>query len=62
MDKIKKFLDLNPKTRKVVGVILIIIGTLSIVTPFTPVGFLLVVGLELLGFRYLLWERLKKWF
>lgn len=58
----KKFLGSNPKIRKVIGVILIIIGLLSIITPFTPVGFLLVLGLEILGIRVLVWDKLKAWF
>jgi len=59
IEKIRKFLDFNPKTRKAVGIVLIIVGGLSIITPFTPVGFLLIVGLELLGIRYLLWDKIK---
>ena len=60
-EKIQKFLEVHPKLRKSVGVLLVIIGILSIITPFTPVGFLLVVGLELLGIRYLVWDKIKKW-
>lgn len=48
--------------KKVIGIILIIIGLISIVTPFTPVGFLLVVGMEILGIRVFFWDSLKKWF
>ncbi|MDO8565195.1 MAG: hypothetical protein Q7R67_01025 [bacterium] len=60
-EKIQKFLEKHPKFRKTVGVLLVIIGILSIITPFTPVGFLLVVGLELLGIRYLVWDKVKSW-
>lgn len=52
----------NTKIRKTVGVIFVIIGFLSIITPFTPVGFLLLVGLEILGIRFLFWDKLKNWF
>jgi len=58
-EKIKNYLDLNPKRKRVVGIVLVIIGGLSIITPFTPVGFLLLVGLELLGIRHLLWSKIK---
>ncbi|MDO8590219.1 MAG: hypothetical protein Q7R69_03015 [bacterium] len=58
----KKIWTDNPKVRKVTGVVLVIIGLLSVITPFTPVGFLLLVGLELLGLRVLLWDKLKGWF
>ena len=60
-EKITKFLELHPKFRKTTGVLLVIIGILSIITPFTPVGFLLVVGLEFLGIRYLVWDKIKVW-
>lgn len=52
----------NPKLRKVAGIALVVIGVLSIITPFTPVGFLLVLGLEILGVRALLWDKIKNWF
>ncbi|MFZ2484652.1 MAG: hypothetical protein WAX80_01730 [Minisyncoccia bacterium] len=58
----KKLWTNNPKLRKVAGVTLIIIGLLSIITPFTPVGFLLVIGLEILGLRALYWDKLKERF
>ena len=61
-EKIKKIWTDNPKVRKVTGVIMVVVGLLSIVTPFTPVGFLLVLGLEILGVRVLFWDKLKNWF
>ena len=61
-EKIKKFWDENPRIRKVIGVFLITIGLLSIITPFTPVGFLLILGLEILGIRFLVWDKIKNWF
>jgi len=61
-ESLKKVWTENPKIRKVTGVILVIIGLISIITPLTPVGFLLVIGLEILGVRVLFWEKLKNWF
>ena len=61
-EKIKKIWTDNPKVRKIIGVIMVVVGLLSIVTPFTPVGFLLVLGLEILGIRILFWDKLKNWF
>jgi len=58
----KKIWTENPKFRKIAGVILVIIGLISIITPLTPVGFLLVIGLEILGIRLLVWGKLRKWF
>jgi uncharacterized membrane protein HdeD (DUF308 family) len=43
----------------VVGVILIIIGILALITPFTPGSWLAFVGLELLGIRVAFWEKIK---
>jgi hypothetical protein len=57
----KKIWTENPKIRKIVGVTLFVIGLLSVITPFTPVGFLLLLGLEILGLRTLIWDRLKNW-
>jgi len=61
-ESLKKVWTENPKFRKIAGVILVIIGLLSIITPLTPVGFLLVIGLEILGIRVLVWDKLKRWF
>ena len=52
----------NPKVRKIVGWTLIILGVVSAVTPFTPFGFFLILGLEILGIRFLFWDKLKNWF
>ena len=59
-EKIKKIWTESPKVRKTTGVVLVIIGLISIITPFTPVGFLLIVGLEILGVRALFWDKFKK--
>lgn len=45
--------------KKVLGVLLIIVGFLALVTPLTPGGILFFVGLELLGIRIGFWERAK---
>lgn len=55
----KEFLERHPVARKIIGSILIVIGLISVVTPFTPLGFLLIVGLEIFGFRFLFWEKFK---
>lgn len=61
-EKIKRIWAENPKVRKVTGVILVVIGLISIIIPLTPVGFLLIVGLEILGVRVLFWDKLKNRF
>ncbi|MDO8471519.1 MAG: hypothetical protein Q7S49_02840 [bacterium] len=61
-ESLKKVWTENLKVRKVTGVILVVIGLISIITPLTPVGFLLLVGLEILGIRILVWDKLKSRF
>jgi hypothetical protein len=43
--------------KKVLGVILIVYGLIALVTPFTPGSWLAMIGLELLGFGFLLENR-----
>jgi protein-S-isoprenylcysteine O-methyltransferase Ste14 len=47
--------------RTVVGVILIILGFVALVTPLSPGSWLILVGLELLGLRILLQDKLLAW-
>jgi len=44
--------------RKILGVILIILGLLALLTPFSPGSWLALIGLEILGLRILLERRL----
>jgi hypothetical protein len=46
--------------KKTIGVILIIIGLAALVTPFTPGSWLALIGLELLGFGFLLENRIVR--
>ncbi|OHA03001.1 MAG: hypothetical protein A3J58_02165 [Candidatus Sungbacteria bacterium RIFCSPHIGHO2_02_FULL_52_23] len=48
---LSKHMDSHPKERKVTGCILIAMGVLALVTPFTPGAWLALIGLELLGVR-----------
>jgi len=48
-------------TKKVVGVVLILVGFLSLVTPATPGAWLILIGLEFLGLRLLLHDKLIAW-
>jgi hypothetical protein len=45
--------------KKAFGVILIILGFLALITPFTPGSWLILIGFELLGFRILLHGKLR---
>ena len=64
-NKIKEYIRRNPKVRKTIGVLLIVIGLTALVTPLTPGSWLAVIGLELLGVRILFFEKLinfwKNW-
>jgi len=48
--------------KKIVGVTLIILGAISVLTPFTPFGWLIFVGLGFLGVRIGFWARIKSYF
>lgn len=46
--------------RKVVGVVLVIIGLAALLTPLTPGSWLALIGLELLGVHLLVFRRFFK--
>ncbi len=48
-------------TRKIVGVILIILGLAALLTPLSPGSWLILIGLEFLGLRILLENKLWQW-
>ena len=56
---LKKIFSENPKFKKAVGVVLILVGLAALVTPLTPGSWLIFIGLELLGLRFLLLDKLK---
>ncbi len=56
---IKEYIRDKPKIKKVVGVILILVGLAALVTPLTPGSWLIFVGFEFLGIRMLFWDKIK---
>ncbi len=58
---IKEYIRDRPKIKKVAGVILILVGLIVLITPFTPGSWLIFIGLELLGIRILFLDKLKLW-
>ncbi len=48
--------------KKTIGILLVIIGLLALVTPFTPGSWLIFIGLEFIGIRILFWDKIKSWF
>ncbi len=58
---IKEYIHNRPRIKKVVGVVLILIGLAAFFTPLTPGSWIALVGLELLGIRVLFFEKFKFW-
>ena len=58
---IKEYIHDRPKIKKMVGVILILVGLAALFTPLTPGSWLAIIGLELLGVRILFLDKLKFW-
>lgn len=59
----KKHLGSHPKERKVAGTILIVLGIIALVTPFTPGAWLALIGLEMLDVRNFTenyWKKIRK--
>lgn len=48
-----------PLIKKIVGILLILIGLLALFTPLTPGSWLAFVGLELIGIRLAFVEKIK---
>lgn len=46
--------------KKTIGVILIVWGLVALVTPFTPGSWLAIIGLQMLGFGFLLENRIVR--
>jgi uncharacterized protein YqgC (DUF456 family) len=46
--------------KKTIGVILIIIGLVALLTPLTPGSWLALIGLQMLGFGFLLENRIVR--
>ncbi len=47
--------------RMALGLVLIVLGLLALLTPFTPGSWLALIGLELLGLRLLFEKKLFSW-
>jgi len=56
----REYIRNRPKTRKVIGAVLILAGLTALVTPFTPGSWLAIIGLELLGIRILFFDSLRR--
>jgi uncharacterized protein YqgC (DUF456 family) len=47
--------------KRTIGVLLIVVGLIALITPFTPGSWLVFIGLEFFGVRILFWKRIKSW-
>ncbi len=52
---------MNAKVKKGLGVLLILIGLVALVTPFTPGSWLVFVGLGFFGIRLAFWDKILEW-
>ncbi len=62
LEIIKEYANKRPGVKKVVGIILILIGLAALFTPLTPGSWLVIIGLELLGVRILFFDPLRRRF
>lgn len=62
MDEIFKQIKNKPKLKILIGVSLVILGLLIHLIPLMPGSWLIVIGLEILGIRLLLQNKLKERF
>lgn len=46
--------------KRILGILLILVGLLALLTPLTPGSWLIIVGAELLGIRLLAWEKVRR--
>ena len=57
LKNIKEYIRNRPKTKKAIGVILILIGFVAFFIPLIPGSWLVIIGLELLGAQILLFDK-----
>ena len=58
-EKYQTVLESKSPVKFIIGVLLIIYGIFALLTPFTPGSWLTFFGLELLGFRLAVWDKIK---
>ena len=59
--KVSNGVNMKTGVKKIISILLIVIGLLVLVTPFTPGSWLIFVGLEMFGIRMLFWDKIKFW-
>ena len=61
-EKLNQFSKSQSPWKKIVGIFLIVVGFLALITPLTPGSWLAFIGLELLGIRFAIWQKIKSKF
>jgi len=59
---IKKLLNHRKTIKKVLGIILVVLGVLAHLIPFVPASGVIFIGLGFLGIPLLLPNKIKNWF
>ncbi len=60
-ERAKRYTLVRPRLKKIAGGVLVTVGFVALITPFTPGAFIMIpVGMELLGFKILFIDRLLK--
>ncbi len=62
IERFNNYTSVRPRLRKVFGWFLVIYGFVALITPLTPGGLLLFVGLEILGIRFVFTDKIKQFF
>lgn len=57
---LREYMHNKPKIRKTLGIVLVIVGLVALITPLTPGSWLALIGLELLGWRILFYDPLRR--
>lgn len=61
-ERINNYTLTRPRMKKALGWFLVVIGFVAVIAPVIPGAPLVFFGLELLGLRLILWDKLKKMF
>lgn len=56
-----KFREMNPIVKKLLGILFVFLGLFALITPLTPGSWLALIGIELLGIRFLFIDKLTAW-
>jgi uncharacterized protein YqgC (DUF456 family) len=59
VDKLNRYTDGRPRLRKIIGWSLVVVGFIALIAPILPGAPIVFVGLELLGLRFILTDKMK---